>query len=244
MYTTSYNSTRQFNFIQRQTSLFRNRWAVAAAAIFGVLLVVTLLKAYFDPAQYNGILGLHAAAFWIIGLIFSSQIFMELNSPNQAYSFLTLPVSTLEKLLGSWLISSPLYVLAFTIASYAIFLLGALVTGFNVSPAEYFSRGYLDSVGSYMIIQTIFLWGACYFRKNNFLKTVLVLVIAGFAIGLYSALLLWLVHGGTNMHIEGNADVAITPFGRVAEMIKEVFFWLLGPYMLVVSYYTLKEGQL
>jgi hypothetical protein len=243
MHSSIYNPERQLLFVQRQATLFRNRWFIAAAAIMGVLLLITLATAYFSPQKLHQMVGFYQFTFWLVGLIFTSQIFLELHAPNQAYSFLTLPVSTLEKLMGSWLLTSPLYVLGFTAISYLIYLLGVLVTGFAVSPLTFFAQGYWQSVASYMVIQTIFLWGAVYFRKNNFLKTVLAQLVLSVLLGLYVAALVMVLYGG-NLNIESETSQPPAFVENVFVPIMNVLYWgVLGPYMLLVTYFTLKERQ-
>lgn len=227
--------------------MFSNRWFIAAAAIFGMLLLVTLATAYFKPGDLVGLRNLYNFTFYLVGLIFTSQIFIELNSPNQAYSFLTLPVSTLEKLLGSWLLTSPLYVIGYTVVAYLIYLLGVAVSGFAVPADSFFWGGYWESVASYLVIQTIFLWGACYFRKNNFLKTVLVQIVLWIAIGVYAGLLIWILFGSQLHANVDNMEISEKPafVENVLEPGMKFLFWgVLGPYMLLISYFTLKERQL
>lgn len=247
MYTSIYNPNRQFQFIKRQAILFQQRWYIAAGAIFGLMLLISLLTAYFYPYNINGVLNMYYVVLFIGGLIFTSQMFMELHSPNQAYAFLTLPVSTLEKLLGSWFISSPLYLLVYTAATYLIYLLSTLITGFEISPLDYFSESYWNTVGSYLVMQTLFLWGACYFRKSNFLKTVLVTIVFSLALGIYSGLLGWMLFGA---NFQGNVNVTDSqPLQNFMENyyapVSEFLFWgVFGPYLLVTAYFTLKERQL
>lgn len=245
MYTSLYNPNRQYNFILRQATLFKQRWFIAAAALFGVLLLISLVIAYTKPYSLAAVREFYHVVFVITGLIFTSQVFMELHAPNQAYSFLTLPVSTLEKLLGSWFITSPLYVLAYTAATYAIYLISSLASGFAVSPASFFTSDFLYTIALYMVIQTIFLWGASFFRKNNFLKTVLSLLVLFITLGLWGGLLMWLlfidkfeITGAADTNIESTNDNIVKPF------VQFLFWGILGPYMLLTTYFTLKERQL
>ncbi|MBW3546095.1 MAG: hypothetical protein KY428_10950 [Bacteroidetes bacterium] len=244
MYTSLYNPNRQYHFVLRQATLFKQRWIIAAAALFGVMLLISLFTAYTNPNGLAGMIEFYTVVFVITGLIFTSQVFMELHAPNQAYAFLTLPVSTLEKLLGSWFITSPLYVLVYTAATYAIYLISTLVSGFAVSPASFFTTDFLYTIASYMVIQTIFLWGASFFRKNNFLKTVLSLLVLFITLGLWGGLM-WLlfidkfeITGATDTNIESTNDNIVKPF------MQFLFWGILGPYMLLTTYFTLKERQL
>ncbi|WP_224998479.1 hypothetical protein [Cesiribacter sp. SM1] len=247
MYSNLYSTPRQYNFILRQLSLFRQSWSVAAAAIFGLLFIISVFIGYFkSTGLYQLPAGLYYGFLTLIGLIFTSQIFQELHTPNRSYAFLTLPVSTLEKLIASWLLSSPIFILAYTAATFLIYLISTLVAGMPEMALEYFTDEYWSTIANYMVIQTIFLWGACYFRKNNFLKTVLVLVVLPMVIGLYALLLILLFFGGAS-NININPDTVTindTVLPNLGLFMKILWYAVLGPYMLLTTYFTLKERQL
>lgn len=243
MYTNSYNPQRQLLFVRRQLTLSQQTWLIAAGAIFGVLLIVSVLAAIFNPAELHEIQGFYLAAFFFGGLIFTSMIFKELHSPHRSYFFLTLPASTLEKLVGAWLITSPLYIVGFTLLSFIVFLLSFLIAGAPFSLSYFFNDALGEVIISYLVIQTIFLWGACYFRKNNFLKTVLVLIVFGICFALYLGLLVWLFFE-SNGNVQLNEGDLSPGLLDTLTNTTEIFFWgILGPYMLLMSYFTLKERQ-
>ena len=244
MYSNLYSTPRQINFVQRQLSIFRHGWLIAAAAVFGLLFIISILTTYFNPTKLYNLKGMYTGILFLGGLVLTSQMFQELHAPSRSWAYLTLPVSTLEKLIGAWLLSSPLFILAYTAITFAIYLFSTLIAGFSISPFSYFSYEYWDTITSYMVVQTIFLWGAAYFRKLNFLKTLLVLVVLPIILGIYGALLGWLLFEDTNIHIgpdtteiNGIVNHGVVPIFR--------FMWyaLFGPYMLLTTYFTLKERQ-
>lgn len=245
MYTNIYSTPRQYNLILRQLSLFRQGWLIAAAALFGLILLISLFTAYFNPdGLYQLRSGMYYSFLTLLGLIFTSQIFQELHKPNRSYAFLTLPASTLEKLIASWLLSSPIFILAYTAITFVIYLISTLVAGRPEMAFGFFTNDYWITVANYVVIQTIFLWGACYFRKNNFLKTLLVLVLLPIVVGMYAALLIWLLFGSTNINIGPNTMVINeTVFPNIGNIMKFLWYGVLGPYMLLTTYFTLKERQ-
>lgn len=239
--------TRLSNFVQRQAVLNLNTMLVAAGAVFGILLVISLAIAYFDgnPDSSENLKITYRFVFFLAGYVFTSRVFSELHSPQKSYAYLTLPVSTTEKVIGSWLLSSPVYVLGYWIMISIIFLITKLITGTPVTIGLLFDRGFFNAVGTYMVTQTIYFLGAVYFRKNNFLKTILSLFVLIVFIGLYSGLLVWLLFGGS---ISGQdfpkGEMQITGPGDIIGQIAEIFFiYILGPFMLIVSYFRLKERQ-
>ena len=245
MYTNSYNPQRQMLLVRRQLSVSKQTWLIAAGAIFGLLLIISVLVAVFNPADLPEVQGFYLAAFTFGGLIFTSLIFKELHSPHRSYFFLTLPASTLEKLAGAWLLTSPLYILGFTIVSFIIYFISFLIAGVPFSLSYFYNGGLGEAILSYMVIQTIFLWGAVYFRKNNFLKTLLCLILLGISLGVYAGLLGVLLFEGNSISITPTSHPELIAFMEqgVAPTFQFLFWGVLGPYMLVTAYFTLKERE-
>lgn len=147
--------------------------------IAGLLLITKLLTTFFPPI--NLIFGpvLFSTTAMIMtygGYAFSSTMFNELNSAGSASQFLTLPASTLEKLTAAWLVS---YV-AYTAVGMAALYILSLIVGVNVSSMSTFTS--LSGFYIYTILQSVFLFGAIYFKANNFLSTLVAMLV--FAIGL------------------------------------------------------------
>lgn len=245
MFTNSYNPQRQLLLLRRQLSVSQQTWLIAAGAIFGLLLIISVLVATFNPAELPDVQGFYLAAFTFGGLIFTSLIFKELHSPHRSYFFLTLPASTLEKLTAAWLLTSPLYILAFTLISFIIYFISFLIAGIPFSFAYFFNDGLGEASLSYMVIQTIFLWGAVYFRKNNFLKTLLSLILLAIGLGMYAGLLGVLLFESSTISITPTSHPELIAFmEQVIGPAFQFLFWaVLGPYMLVMTYFTLKERE-
>lgn len=245
MFTNSYNPQRQLLLLRRQLSVSQQTWLIAAGAIFGLLLIISVLMATFKPAELPEVQGFYLAAFTFGGLIFTSLIFKELHSPHRSYFFLTLPASTLEKLTAAWLLTSPLYILAFTLISFVIYFISFLIAGIPFSFAYFFNDGLGEAILSYMVIQTIFLWGAVYFRKNNFLKTLLSLILLAIGLGMYAGLLGVLLFESNTISISPTSHPELIAFFKqvIGPTFQFLFWGVLGPYMLVMTYFTLKERE-
>src|ERR1039458_4072484 len=92
-----FNPTRLLNFIRRQAVLNFSSLMIASGAVFGVLLVISLLVGYFGPGNIPNLVNVYLVAFFLCGLVFTGKIFAELHIPQKSYAWLTLPVSTAEK---------------------------------------------------------------------------------------------------------------------------------------------------
>jgi len=228
----------------RQASMNIVPSLIGIGAIFGIQLLVSLFAAYFFPTQITSLISLYLFIFVISGIVYTSGIFQELNSAERGYAFLTLPVSTLEKMLGSWLLSSPLFILVYFLLISLIYGLSTLVAHDMSSFTALFSQRTGNAIGGYLIAQTIFFLGACTFKKNSLLKTLLSLFLIGVGLSICMAICAWFLFrggigtGGT--FTWGVADFSGAGFNKT---VHNIFLALLAPFLLLVSYFKLKERE-
>ncbi|WP_017733069.1 hypothetical protein [Nafulsella turpanensis] len=242
MFTNSYNPQRQLLLIKRQLTVFQQ--PLLTVVKFGLIALLTpvIIRAFIEPDDLAGLQAYFLFAYLFGGFILTSHVFKELHSPHQSYFFLTLPASALEKLLGAWLLTVPLYSLVYIVASFIVFFTGHLITGETFAFASFFN-GFGEAVLGYLAIQPIFLWGAAYFRKNNFLKTVGSVFALGICLTIFTTILIRLIIGYTMITFTAHGEGSSLPSGMFENYV-EIFFWALGPYMLLTTYFTLKERQL
>ncbi|HYG39548.1 MAG TPA: hypothetical protein VD908_13050 [Cytophagales bacterium] len=216
---------------------------IGIAGVFGILLLISLIVTHADSADYGNLYGLYMTVFFIAGYIFTSRILSELNSPGKSYGFLTLPASTFEKFIGSWLLSSPVYVLIFMIFITLIYLISTVTAGIEVSFAKMFDETFFRIIWIFMVTQTIFFLGACTFKSYNLLKTLFALFLIIALVAAFAGLLIWILFGGQIQGDEFNDGFSMQGEKFFTEVIPFIFFYVLGPVLLVVSYFKLKERE-
>jgi hypothetical protein len=241
-----FDTKRLINFLRREMTLSGNSFKVSAGSVFGVLLVISLYTGYYRPQSTTTLPKIYLFTLFLCGLVFTSKIFAELNNRQKAYAYLTLPVSTAEKLVGSWLLSSPAFTILFFIISLILYLIACL-TGSSMNVyTQIFDLYVWKSIATFLVAQSIFFLGAIYFRKNNFMKTLFALFLLLFFImmipGLYSGFMFRIVWGQ-----KGESGITTVFDNDLMESLSKVIsfaFWaLLGPFMLLISYYKLKERR-
>jgi len=173
---------------KRTVELNISSWLMGLAAVVGILLIIWFFPISTGGNAWHGFRIeslLPAALFFFVvgGLFITSSLFNELHSPTTAFQHLTLPATALEKLLSAWIISTVLYTLASLVIYFLLTLIIQLITGLTTTADLSIRLFYLldfsiaDSVVSYYYYHSIFLLGAVYFVKNNFLKTLLSIVL-------------------------------------------------------------------
>jgi hypothetical protein len=239
--------------LRRQVFSSGKSLLIAFAGVSGFLLILSLLVAYFNPAALSGLTSTYFTVMFIGGYIFTSNIFNEMHTPQKAYSYLTLPVSTTERLASAWILTGWLFPLVSLLLMSLIVLLANLIMNMTVDLAPFqgvFSAAGMKAVKVYIVTQSLFLLGAAYFRKNNFLKTLLALFLVSLAINIYMGLTGWLLfrdlmgEGGFNVEAQ-----TLSPFWehlftkQFPAIFHFVFYYLTIPFFLVTTWFGIKERQ-
>lgn len=247
-----FNINRLKYFLIRQISINYKTWLIAAGSVAGFLMFIGTWNIFFDHHAIDSgyILGIVLPVFFITGLIYTSLIFSELNSTHRAYLYFSIPASAFEKLLSAWLLSSIMYVLFGIILIYIVnfyyILVAGVFTSKTVELVNLFNLDVLKTFGTYMVIQSIFFLGAIYFRRVNFLKTLLAGFVFMVIISIYSGLLLKLLFGSTSLESKnfvGGVNIAFTAEFVIIPIAKYLFWLAIAPFFLIVSYFRLKERQ-
>ncbi len=240
---TEFNLTRLGQFIKRQLYMNISSMWIAIAAIVGVLLVISALVAVFNPDAVYNLVPLYLVVLFLGGFIFTSRIFNEMHSPQKSFAFLTLPVSAVEKVVGALLIVAPVYLITAMAGIFMLSFLSAMVAGQSANLPELTDSTFIRTIGSFLVVQTFFFVGATAFKGNNFLKTLLALFLIALVFGAYSAGLGYLLFGGNEYRAQPGTELKGTMEFIFKEVVPFLFWFVLGPFLLVVSYFKLKERQ-
>ncbi len=245
-------SIQRIALLVRRQTLMSGNTLIVAAGVAAFLLIVLLLTGYNSPVALNDTVfyGITLPIVILGGFIFSSLVFSELQSREKAIFFLSLPATSLEKLAAGWLISSPIFV----IFIYVLLMVVNLFTGTLLSLfpgkefifVDPFYPPLLNSLGSYMVLQTVFLLGAVYFKKNNFFKTILSVFLVAMVISIWGIIMAYLVLGKTHIGMENvNFPEYWHHFAEniLPSIAKTVFWGIIGPFFLFVSWLRLKERE-
>ncbi len=251
-----FNTNRVINLIIRNLTENIGTLLKSVVIVSCILLVITIFENIFRSyISYVALMANAQIAMFIGGAIFSSVIFKEMHAPAKAYRFLTLPVSNLEKLIYAWVLTSPLVVV---VSFSMIYLISWLALAFLVSVfhIQYTVLDLVNDTGFgktaliYMLIQPFFLLGAVSFKKNTFINTVLVSIIIGFSIALFTYTLIVLVFPWNDVTHDLVGKMmpvpAIEQFfeNKFAPLIRFLFEYIMAPFVLVITYYKLKEKQI
>lgn len=259
----------------------RQRYLLSLGAIAGLLVlwfVFIFLMGEGRRSPDTGFqTGTYYFALFVAGSLFASSLFSPLASKGRGINFLSIPASHLEKLLVALLYGFIIFFICFTVVFYAVDwlmlqIMNPVAAGnFKpYAPADVFKPEPLANVFrfdvnridgtplvvyilmSYFAVQSAFMAGSVFFKKFSFIKTVLAVLVIGFAYWLvmYIILLSLLPEGGfrnelATFWVRANGEMAIVNVPAWMITACKVFFvYCIPPFLWLASWHRLKEKEI
>lgn len=235
------NFTRAYHLLVRQVVFNSASFLLALLAFCGPVAVVSAAYLYFQHSSVLGLEGFYKTFLFIGGYMFTSKVFTELKSPQKSYAYLTLPVSNLEKLLVAWFLTAPLFITIYSCFLILILLINNVVSSEYMVLSDIFNKQYFRETGVYLATQPIFLLGACYFKKNNFFKTILAIFISSLGLLAITASVGFLLFH--DQSFQGNINLEFG-YDLSSAFVKTSMLTFLGLFFLLVTYFKLKEREI
>jgi|GEM_PF-633318 len=248
--TNAFSISRFFHLCKRSFVLNQRQWLMGLLASTGILLVIWVVPTLFFASETGEIRieNFHPATLFIFmlwGLLLTSDIFQELQTPSTAFQSLTLPATSTEKFLSAWFLTMPVFLLVTISAIFLMSLLSSFIImmiegtsiGFNIyNPFDETTGKYALN---YLFLNSLFLLGAIYFRKNNFLKT-----IVAFIVLMISFLFIWTILGWLYMSFLGLDQFTFEFINSdPTSLFDELSRWVITSTALLLTYVLQKKQQ-
>ena len=229
---------------------------IAVSIILGIHFIIYLTSAFTGPSEEIHTI-FFANALFIAGLIATSLVFRDFYAKDRAYFSLLLPASNFEKYLSKFLITTLGYVLG-GIVVYFVYSMLAMGIAYALFGGSYgvfnpFSGTLWKMIGAYIVAHSIFFFGAVYFKKAAYLKTLLSLIVFAILLTIFVSLLTaltavtWIddvLHSAMN----GFRDFRLPNAGSVSAflsamgLIMRLFvYFIMTPALWVVGFLRFKE---
>ena len=247
------NINRLYYLIRRDLVINYKSFLIGIGAVGGFLLLLLLGDTYVRGyLGYDPVVVTFYLFFFIGGLIFTSRVFNEIDRQDSGYRYLTLPASTLEKLISKWLLSSIVFIIVSYVGMQLVVLLGALISmalfevEFHI--INFAKADFMLEAARYLVIHSIFFLGACAFRNHNFLKTVLAIFVVGAVVSVFTIIVAYLLPGKSIIvnpeYVSSLESLNSSGFLSTVDQISEIVKWyVIAPFFLIVSYFKLTERQ-
>ena len=229
-----------------------------AGVVFGLFLIASASGGGDD---------FHASLFSNIlligGFIVSSVAFAELQDSKTGIHYMMLPGSPVEKYVSKLLLTSVGWTLAVIVLYTLMTAVSTLVAQifFATTPGVWLpvGRATWTTIATYLVTQSIFLFGSVYFRKVAFLKTVLSIVVVAASLGVIYLIAARIIFAaaftGFLDFSVGAGDIASSaqiqldqPQGRaflgVLQRLGDMFTWVIVPiFFWVAGVLRLRETE-
>jgi hypothetical protein len=248
-----FNITRLGLLLKRHFLGSGKKYLTGIAIGTGVIVMITVTTLLFGgTAQISQFNQYALFAYFIGGLIVSSMAFTEINKPETGYQMMTLPASSLEKFVSTWLFTSIIYtILAFVViilVATLLYLFGQL--GLSIKGEAFSLHEMGDAFKQYFIGNIIFLSGAAAFKRNAFFKTMLSFVVVFAFLVIYSLVLVKVFgftdlasgnSSGMGFALNGSSFNGMFSNSESASVIAKTF---LAVFFLVLGFFKFKEREL
>lgn len=204
-----------------------------------------------------------AVSMFIIigGFIFASRIYKSFSYTPGGMHYLLIPATHLEKLVSGILLSTVYFLIGVLTCYFIGNTLGIHVGNmiFNTENTVHFqlfetaneinrmSSGpsYLDMFVGFAIVQSIFLLGSIYFKRNAVGKTILSIIAFSIVIGLIELALIKLNFDTTSITNQ-NINIQVLDINSMfpgLDVVGQVIKYATAPFFWVVSYFRLTEKE-
>ncbi len=249
---------------------------VAAVTAAGAVIVISAISSLLMMAggapsgtvQGDGYAGFFRLLLYVGGFIITSLAFREVWQPGGGISYLSLPGSTLEKLVVKLLLTSVGFAAGSLIFMSAVGaaseVIDRLVFGVGRGFFNPFTSSVLQAVARYMVIQSFFLLGSIWFKKLAFVKTALTMMVFAICLFILGAIAMRIAIGphlaamargggpigGWMLQLNGPGfQNLFTPGSRgyggahAFKIAAETLFIALAPASWVAAYFRLGEAE-
>jgi len=180
----TFNMQRFLWLFSKHTKENYKTYLMSLAVFAGILFISLGYVAYFGGLGNGTQEGFFAFFLVFSGSVFASLSFSKLGHKHNAVSILTLPVSTFERFLVSWIYSFVVFQIVFIVCFYAVDLTIVNISNHN-SPVK---TEVLDLTSGDIKLYFVFMYfwflhgisflGSVFFQKLHFIKTALVFFFA------------------------------------------------------------------
>jgi hypothetical protein len=247
-----FNLKRFLRFVGADLALHTGLILTGAAVFFWMMTVGSLFKGFLSGNQPIAPY-FYLSMFFLGGLIMTSLSFAEFADSRKTHGFLLLPCSTFEKYLSRYFLTSWLYA-AGGLLAYSIFIFpaGAVYSLVHAQPFSYsacFKNEHVHYLFYYLLTHPVFFLGALYFKRQAFLKTVVVILALPITLMYFRIILVRILYHGS-IFLPSHYSFVFYPFfevfGNFSSIIWSVIQWpfpALPPLLLIVGYIRLKERE-
>ena len=246
-------ATNNIFSIKRAYLLFKRNLCLNSKMYFfaiGAYCMIAFFIAFMHAKNTNTYVPYNMAqilifAMCLVGMLFSATIFKEMHNPTKSISFLTLPVSNLEKFIVNLFITNILFVFIFTIINYiTITVFVYYIYQKGVIESFYFPPNYdvfTLFTKYFLVINTIYFFAGTVLKKYQYEATSLIVGLVFISIIL---LHFSIVDNYSPIFNNGLFAASIYPSWMDNHFIDIVILKVAPLMFIVTAYFSIKEKEI
>lgn len=201
---------------------------------------------------------------YVTGFIFAARMFKVFSYTPGGMHYLLIPATHIEKLVTTILLSTVYYfimiLITYTIGNLLGTTIGNAIFSMNHPVSlDFFQmeslskvwgntvvqhKGLVDIFFTFALIQSIFLMGSVYFKKNAIGRTIMTFIAISILLGIIEVIIFKLTFGSFNLRDQSfnlsiSGDNLFPGFEAATQYLK----YLMIPFFWLVSYFRLTEKQ-
>jgi hypothetical protein len=228
---------------------------ISAGAIGSILFMVTFFSAHSSRLWPIHVI-FYPLTLFIGGFFFTSIGFREIHNRDTSYSYLTLPVSNLERFFCKFLMTTLGYVVLSLLFYFCITALASVISSFVFTKTHALFSPNNNIIWLliriYIVTHSVIFFGSVYFKSLHLFKTLLALFILAISLKIVLALSFRIIYfdyftglffpaPGMNINFDF-LEMSLFDIKSTAEhIIKFVFWFTIAPFFWGLTYLRLKE---
>jgi len=228
---------------------------IGLASIIGLIFVILMINGYNGGLMWQYFNEIFNTTLLLGGIAIAGMAFADFRKKERTITYLNLPASHLEKSFTQLFLTSIGFIISYTAIfyiSYLIFLgLGKMLFTFDIGTFNPFNETTYKMVFNLIVIQSLFLAGASFFKKVPVFFTGLSIFILGLifmsivgAMAYYLSKSFTIPGDGNIMFSSVNADNITIDKLWTGKIIKIFFTYLLAPIFWVITYFNVREKEI
>jgi hypothetical protein len=255
-----FSARRCLLLIRNDLFLNRNYLVIFLAAAAGLLFILSGGRFFNGSAEVIAYPNFYGLILFILGLTITEKTFKDIHDDVKGPTWLTLPASNLEKFSSRLIFCTVVVAAGLMIFFFLISLLWEgihyLLNESNPRLFNPFEGKALSITYIYIIIQSLLMLGAIYFKKSPGIKTILSIVVyvlvftilVAVAIKIFFGGSFWNLLFGRNImnvpELAARNDIPIKIWSMITFSVRLIFQYLFAPLCWVIGYIRLKEKEI
>jgi len=227
---------------------------IGFASIIGLIFVILMISGYNGGLMWQHFNEIFNTTLLLGGIAIAGMAFADFRGKERTITYLTLPASHVEKSFTQLFLTSVGFVISFTAVfyiSYLMFLgLGKMLFTFDIGTFNPFNEATYKIVFNLIVIQSLFLAGASYFKKVPVFFTGLYIFIFGLifmsivgVMAYYLSKSFAIPGNGSIMFSSVNANNITIDKLWTGKIIDIFLTYLLAPIFWAITYFNVKEKE-